>query len=163
MVSEYAVILTDNEKAYLQLAYDKGYRYVATMRYGGTYFYSGKVKKYSEYNVWSEQCSYKYTRSLCDYGTKWKDEEPVKIADLLGIDDTDWSKVNPYTPVWVRDSEDEEWEKAYFLEYLEYIDDERNRFCSACFGKRADDCSFASWKYCRLATQEEIDEVIGGK
>ena len=46
--------LTDNEKAYLQLAYDKGYRYIATERYGGTYFYSEKVKKYYAHDVLEE-------------------------------------------------------------------------------------------------------------
>ena len=46
--------LTDNEKDYLKLAYDKGYRYIATKRYGGTYFYSEKVKKYSAHDVWAE-------------------------------------------------------------------------------------------------------------
>lgn len=152
--------LTDNEKAYLQLAYDKGYRYIATERYGGTYFYSDKVKKYSAHDVWLEQFTCKYTSSLCDFGTKWEDEESTKIADLLGIDEVDWSKVKQFTPVWISCHENTPWQRAYFLKYKK---DELFKFRATVSGA----WSFAvldevSWKYCKIATQDEINEVTGG-
>lgn len=145
--------LTEDEKAYLRIAYDKGYRYVATDEDSFTCFYTEKPPKGVE--CWGEaNC----TGSLVNFGTSWKDNEPTKIADLLGIDDTDWSQVKPFTPVWVRDNEGEEWEKALFLKRT---DDIRTPFMTTYYAKWTDDGSWEDWTYCRLATQKEIDEVTG--
>ena len=97
--------LTDNEKAYLQLAYDKGYRWIATDRSKETFFFKDKPVKADR--QWMTKISdvHDIFESMIDFGATWEDEEPTKIADLLGIDETDWSKVKPFTPVLVRDEE----------------------------------------------------------
>ena len=146
--------LTDDERSYLRIAYEKGCMYIATDFNCRTYFYKDKpVKADSE---WMTKISdvHDIFESMIDFGATWEDEEPTKIADLLGIDETDWSKVNPFTPVLVRDEESEGWTRAYFLE-----EDERKLFKATVYGKWAYDGEFCTWRYCRLASQEEINEI----
>lgn len=151
--------LTDNEKCYLRVAYVNGYRYVAKDFNGIVYFYKNEPTKVGSQWMVKITKLHDIFESMIDFGVSYEDEKPTKIYDLLGINNTDWSKVKPFTPVFVRDSENEDWVRAFFLEYT---DDERERFNATYYSKWTDDGSFDTWRYCRLATQEEVDEVIGG-
>lgn len=152
--------LTDDEKIYLRIAYEKGYMYIAIDFSGRIYFYKNKPVKVKDGNQWVAKISdfHDIFESMLDFGATWEDEEPTRIEDLLGIDDTDWAQVKPFTPVLVRDSENDDWTRVFFLG-IEYTDDERKLFKATFYGKWADDGEFSTWRYCRLATQEEIDEV----
>lgn len=71
--------------------------------------------------------------------------------------ETHWVHVKPFTPVFVRDSEDDDWTRVYFLGY---DSDAIYKYQATYSGQWTDDGIFESWKYCRIATQKEIDEVI---
>ena len=71
--------------------------------------------------------------------------------------ETNLASVKPFTPVFVRDSEDDNWARVYFLGY---DSDAIYKYKATYSGRWTYDGIFESWKYCRLATQEEIDEVI---
>ena len=72
--------LTDDEKAYLKIAYKKGYRYIATDKDNRTFFHESKPIKESYYwRTFEDDCF----RSLVNFGTFWEDEEPIEILDLL--------------------------------------------------------------------------------
>ena len=78
--------LTDNEKVYLRIAYEKGYRYVATDLNGLIYFYKNKPVKVD--NEWVVKISdiNDIFESMIDFGATWGDEEPTRIEDLLHHD-----------------------------------------------------------------------------
>ena len=65
----------------------------------------------------------------------------------------DWSKVPIDTPVWVRDSDLEEWHKSHFAGYNSGL------IMAFNFGRTswsgADSVIF--WKYAKLATYDELD------
>lgn len=42
---------------------------------------------------------------------------PKIISTKQAVNDIDWSKVKPYTKVLVYDCDEDEWKRAYFLEY----------------------------------------------
>lgn len=151
--------LTDDERSYLRIAYVNGYRYVAKDLSGIIYFYKNEPTKVG--NQWTVKMTkvHDIFESMLDFGTSYEDEEPTRIDKLLNTGGTDWRQVKPFTPVFVRNSEDEDWTRGYFLEYT---DDEIERFNVTYYNKWTDDGSFHIWRCCRLATQEEIDEVIGG-
>ena len=71
--------------------------------------------------------------------------------------ETNWARVKPFTPVFVRDSEDETWTKVYFVNY---DSDVIYKYRATYSGPWTYDGVFESWKYCRLATQEEMEGVI---
>lgn len=72
--------LTADEKAYLRLAYYNGCRYIATDKDNKTFFYSEKPAK--EFDCWMAD-SWNNMKSLANFGTSFKDEEPTKILDIL--------------------------------------------------------------------------------
>lgn len=148
--------LTDDEKSYLRIAYVNGYKYVAKDFSGIIYFYKNEPTKVD--NQWTVKMTkvHDIFESMLDFGVSYEDEKPTKIGDLLNTGGTDWTQVKPFTPVLVRDEEGEEWTRAYFLEYM---DDERERFNVTYNSKWTDDGSFDSWRYCRLATQDEINKI----
>ena len=113
--------LTENEKGYLQIAYNNGYRWIATDKDEDTNFYSEKPTKLGDF--WSVNCDSIQIESIIDFGTSGYDEEPTSIADLLGVDDTDWDEVKPMTEVLVSDYKDK-WEKAYFVGKNKFDDEE---------------------------------------
>lgn len=70
--------------------------------------------------------------------------------------EVDWSKVEVDTPILVRGSENEEWNKRYFARY-------ENETIYAWVNGRTSWTSIDSdyvyaWKYAKLAEQEESDE-----
>ena len=151
--------MTDDEKSYLRIAYKKGYRYIAKDLNGRIYFYK---KEPTRAGVrWTVKMTkvHDIFESMLDFDVFYEDEEPTKIDDLLNTGDIDWTQVKPFTPVWVRDEEDEEWVSAYFLEYMG-DEDERERFKATYYSKWTNDGTFYTWKYCRLATQDEINKVF---
>lgn len=151
--------LTDDEKSYLRIAYKKGYRYIAKDLSGIIYFYKNEPTKVG--NQWTVKMTkvHDIFESMLDFGVSYEDEEPTKIEALLNTGDTDWTQVKPFTPVYVRDEEGEEWTRAYFLEYMG-DEDERERFKATYYSKWNYDGSFDTWRYCRLATQDEINKVF---
>ena len=64
--------------------------------------------------------------------------------------EVDWSKVEVDTPIWVRDGEDEEWNKQHFAECDGKV------VCAWRGGKTSwtEDCVMG-WKYAKLAESEE--------
>ena len=67
--------------------------------------------------------------------------------------ETDWSKVKVDTPILVRDSEDEKWNKQHFAECDGKV------VCAWLGGKTSwtEDCVMG-WKYAKLAESEEDKE-----
>lgn len=70
--------------------------------------------------------------------------------------EVDWSKVEVDTPILVRNTDNEEWNKRYFAMY-------ENRTIYAWVNGRTSWASIDSddvypWKYAKLAEQEESDE-----
>lgn len=145
--------LTEDEKGYLRIVYENGYRYIATEKHGDTYFYETKPHKYDG-SWYGGTC----IESLLEFGTSWNDEHPTKIADLLGIDDTDWSQVAPFTPVWVRERDGQRWYRKVFLEFVPTNVEKPFKVTSYCAWTHYD--TYSNYAHCKLATQEEIDEVI---
>ena len=64
--------------------------------------------------------------------------------------EVDWSKVEVDTPILVRDSEDEVWERRYFAEYR---NEKVYAWVSGCTSWSRDVAS--AWKYAKLAESEE--------
>ena len=149
-------LLTD-EKVYLKIAYKKGYRYIAKDLDGMVYFYKNKPTKILNQWVVKMTNAKDIFESMLDFDVSYEDENPTKIEDLLNTGGTDWAQVKPFTPVFVRNGEGEEWTRAYFLEHM---GDERERFNATYYSKWTDDGSFHIWRYCRLATQDEINQVF---
>ena len=101
--------LTDDEKAYLRIAYNNGYRWIAANEDCFVYFYDAKPEKIKGcLGYWSGNIA---SESLIEFGTSWDDEEPTEIAKLLGVVGCE---TKPLTPVFVRDYDSDEWTKAYF-------------------------------------------------
>ena len=149
--------LTDDEKVYLRIAYKKGYRYVAKNLDGIIYFYKKEPTKAGI--QWTVKMTkvHDVFESMLDFGVSYEDEEPTKIDDLLNTGGTDWTQVKPFTPVWVRDEESEEWTMAYFLRY----DSEAlYKYLVTYNGQWKHEGLFDNWRYCRLATQDEINKVF---
>ena len=62
---------------------------------------------------------------------------------------TDWSRVEKFTPVWVRDMENAKWLKANFIKH------EDGHFYVTCYSEWAyKDSDDFPWKYCKLAEEE---------
>ena len=152
--------LTDDEKVYLRIAYKKGYRYIAKDLNGIVYFYKNEPTKVGVQWTVKQTKVHDIFESMIDFDVFYEDEEPTKINDLLNTGDTDWTQVKPFTPVLVRDSEDEDWTRAYFLKYTDDEDYERERFKATYYSKWTYEGSFDTWRYCRLATQDEINKVF---
>ena len=70
--------------------------------------------------------------------------------------EVDWSKVEVDTPILVRGSENEEWNKRYFARY------ENETIYAWVSGRTSwtvyDNGDMASWKYAKLAEQEGSNE-----
>ena len=68
--------------------------------------------------------------------------------------ETDWSKVEVDTPIWVRDSENAEWLKKYFAKYKDgivYVWNLGRTSWSA-----TNDKDVSAWPYAKLAESEEV-------
>lgn len=77
---------------------------------------------------------------------------PEKAAKIvMGYEPkVDWSKVPVDTKIYVRDSEDGEWEKAYFAEYY------KNKVHAFVFGRTSwADERTDHWNYAKLAKEGE--------
>ena len=68
--------------------------------------------------------------------------------------ETDWSKVKVDTPILVRDTEYDEWEKGHFAKY------ENGKICVWCEGQTSwtAEGDIAEWKYAKLAESEESEQ-----
>lgn len=65
--------------------------------------------------------------------------------------ETDWSTMEVDTPILVRDTEYDEWEKGHFAKY------ENGKICVWCGGQTSwtAEGAIAEWKYAKLAESEE--------
>ena len=95
-------LLTDEEKAYLRIAYENGYRYVATDDDNKTFFYSKKpVEEFDYWITENGDCM----KSLVNFGTSWKDEEPTEILDILTSNECKLKKfTSDYTKKYILDA-----------------------------------------------------------
>lgn len=81
--------LTDDERSYLRIIYEKGYRYIATDFNGRTYLYKNEPTKTGTEWLAEIYKIHDVFESLIDFCTAWEDEEPTKIYDLLNTGVTD--------------------------------------------------------------------------
>ena len=102
------------KKWLLQKLYDDGWRYCAC-RYNGELYLTNEIPMVdmeSGYiNIYS--CNkFEYANCLKSVFPKIKGNEVLDIAEELGI--VDWSKVPVDTPIYVREHENNTWEKRHF-------------------------------------------------
>ena len=79
----------------------------------------------------------------------WLDEEYEEA-------EVDWSKVEVDTPILVRNTDNEEWNKRYFARYENGALYAWGDGCASWTAYDNDDVY--AWKYAKLAEQEESDE-----
>lgn len=114
-----------------------------------------------EYDIWEKRYFAEYEDGYVyawDHGaTSWS-SDGVKIrwsyAKLMEADNTDWSKVKSETPVWVRNSENEEWQKKLFA-FVSHgkvctWSDDKYVFNDIDAGRFP-----TSWQYAKLVEEEE--------
>ena len=87
------------------------------------------------------------TNTSCD---QCKMLQTIWLLEDYKEPETDWSKVEVDTPILVRNSEDEVWERRYFAEY----ENEIIRAWDS--GRTSWSAKYATaWKYAKLAESEE--------
>ena len=108
--------------------------------YNGTHFCKDFTKQYI---LKSDDC----TNVGC---ARCKMLQMIWLLEEYEEPETDWSKVEVDTPILVRDSEDEKWNKQHFAECDGKV------VCAWCGGKTSwtEDCVMG-WKYAKLAESEE--------
>lgn len=70
----------------------------------------------------------------------------------------DWEKVSVDTPVLVWDFKKDEPERAYFSRYIEGADYPYDVFDDGRTSWSSDDHEATSWRYCKLAREEDIEK-----
>lgn len=103
--------------------------------------------------TYCENCDYDYLDKDCDCASKrqnifklWLNKEYVEPP-------IDWIKVAVDTPIFVRDRENETWAKRHFAKY------ENGKIYTWTSGTTSwsgEDDSMISWKYAKLATEEDM-------
>lgn len=77
-----------------------------------------------------------------------EEQQYIDIGKYIGI--VDWSKVPVDTPIYVRENEDNDWEKRYFAKVQNgtiYAWDNG----ATSWSVSNDECCFTSWQYAKLA------------
>lgn len=98
----------------LQKLYDDGWRYYLKA-YNGCVYLTTKKPMFCENGKLMNPYNGGTTKCTCDFEifiTGMKNNELLDIAEELGI--VDWSKVKVDTPIYVREHENNTWEKRHF-------------------------------------------------
>ena len=116
--------------------------------------YADEIREYKGVNF----CNYfvmpnilKLVSCDCDC-TRCRMLQTIWLLEDYEEPETDWSKVEVDTPILVRNTEDDEWEKRYFADY-----DAEYEVVYAWVGGRTSWSSrwTCRWKYAKLAESEE--------
>ena len=117
------------------------------------------VNKLAVVNDKPVNCTDLYVCGECDFGEKkncslYLEEWLFSEYEEPEEPEVDWSKVEVDTPIYVRDSVDDEWKPRYFAKYIK-----GEGICAWGFGTTSfssgNESNYNVWNYAKLAEREE--------
>lgn len=145
------LIMNEDIRKHVLIALDAtGYRYIVRDKAGDLYAFEDEpFKSGNEWNAYDYEVADINKLEHLFKDVTWESGEYLDVEKELKT--IDWTKVPKDTKVYVRNDENEEWEKAYFECYKPKESPQEPFITFGCGATSwsAQECE--SWRYCKLA------------